>query len=66
MSGQSLPAMHFLTGYDTTNVLFKIGKKKPAYNVLLKNLETFKELGKLNSMTMSEAVKISTKFALAF
>jgi hypothetical protein len=23
-----LPAMHFLTGYDTTNVLFKIGKKK--------------------------------------
>jgi hypothetical protein len=42
---------------------FKIDKKKTAYNVLLK---TFKELGKLNSMTMSEAVKISTKFALAF
>jgi hypothetical protein len=29
-------------------------------------VKTFKELGKLNSMTMTEAVKISTKFALAF
>jgi hypothetical protein len=34
-------------------------QKKTAYNVL-KYLETLKELGKLNSMTMTEAVKIST------
>jgi hypothetical protein len=51
----------------TSDAFFNVLKsaKKTAYNVL-KNLETFKELGKLNSMTITEAVKISTKFALAF
>jgi hypothetical protein len=49
----------------TSDAFFNVLKsaKKTAYNVLLK---TFKELGKLNSMTITEAVKISTKFALAF
>jgi deoxyribose-phosphate aldolase len=49
----------------TSDAFFNVLKsvKKTAYNVLLK---TFKELGKLNSMTMTEAVKISTKFALTF
>jgi hypothetical protein len=52
----------------TSDAFFNVLKsaKKTAYNVLLKNLETFKELGKLNSMSITEAVKISTKFALAF
>lgn len=59
-----LPAMHVLTGCDTTNAMFKIGKKT-AYDIFSKNLGTFKELSKLNSVSTTEAVNIATKFALA-
>lgn len=56
--------MHVLIGCDTTNALFKIGKKT-AYDILVKNLGTLKNLAKLNSVSTPEAVNIATKFALA-
>lgn len=61
---ECLPALHVLTGCDTTNAMFKIGKKT-AYDVFSKNLGTFKDLSKLNSVSTTEAVYIATKFALA-
>lgn len=59
-----LPALHVLTGCDTTNALFKIGKKT-AYDTFYRNLESFKELSKLNYVSTTEAANIATKFALA-
>lgn len=59
-----LPALHVLTGCHTTNAMFKI-VKKTAYDVFSKNLDTFKELANLNSVSTAEAVNIATKFALA-
>jgi hypothetical protein len=47
------------------NVL-KSAKKNSIQCPSEKSRNIFKELGKLNSMTMTEPVKISTKFALAF
>lgn len=44
--------------------MFKIDKKT-AYDVFSKNLDTFKELSNLNSVSTPEAVDIATKFALA-
>lgn len=59
-----LPAMHVLTGCDTTNAFFKIGKKT-AYDTLVKNSESFKDLANLTYVPTAEAVTIATKFALA-
>lgn len=59
-----LPSLHVLTGCDTTNALFKIGKKT-AFDILLKNSGTFKDLEELPNVSTTEAIKIATKFVLA-
>ncbi|KAF5297723.1 hypothetical protein FQR65_LT19684 [Abscondita terminalis] len=58
----SLPAFHALTGCDTTNSLFKIGKNS-AFNVLSKNVNNM-QLHHFGKTTISESITVARKFIL--
>lgn len=56
--------LHVITGCDTTNSFFKIGKKT-AFDVFMKNPKSFGELEKLGTAPIAESFDIGTKFVLA-
>lgn len=56
--------LHAITGCDTTNSFFKIGKKT-AFDVFIKNKENCCDLEKIASVPIKEAFEIAAKFVLA-
>ena len=52
-----LPALHSLTGCDTTSAIYKIGKRT-AYKTLQKNEEKLEALSTFGEMSIEEAVEI--------
>lgn len=57
---KKLLAIHCLTGCDTTNAMYKIGKKT-AFDVLYKNIDDFKDLENLPFLSQDKALEVSTK-----
>ena len=58
-----LPALHSLTGCDTTSAIYKLGKRT-AYKTLQENEEKSKALSTLSEMSIREAVEISRTLLL--
>lgn len=58
-----LLGIHALTGCDTTNALFKIGKT-PAFDVLSSNIATVKDISKLVQLPQKEALELATRYIL--
>lgn len=58
----SLPAIHALTGCDTTSALYGI-RKKTAYTVLKRNKSTL-ELDKFATASIDDAIKIARRYVL--
>ena len=58
-----LPALHSLTGCDTTSAIYKIGKRA-AYKTLQKNEEKLEALSTFSEMSVKEAVEISRTLLL--
>ena len=58
-----LPALHSLTGCDTTSAIYKIGKRT-AYKTLQKNEEKSEALSTVGEMSIEEAVEIARTLLL--
>ena len=58
-----LPALHSLTGCDTTSAIYKIGKRT-AYKTLQKNEEKLEALSTFGEMSIEEAVEIARTLLL--
>ena len=58
-----LPALHSLTGCDTTSAIYKIGKCT-AYKMLQNNKEKLEALSTFSEMSVKEAVEISRTLLL--
>lgn len=58
-----LPAMHALTGCDSTSSIFKIGKRT-AYKTLVKNTDKLTALSNFDDMSAADATEIARTFLL--
>lgn len=58
-----LLSVHCLTGCDTTNAFFKIGKKT-AFEVLKKNIDFLEPLSKLPLLPQTDGLQMATQFVL--
>ena len=58
-----LPALHSLTGCDTTSAVYKIGKRT-AYKTFQKNKEKLEALSTFDEMSIEEAVEIARTLLL--
>lgn len=58
-----LLAAHCLTGCDTTNALYKIGKKT-AFDVLYKHVDNLEDLERLPELSEENAVNVSQQYIL--
>ena len=54
-------AIHCLIGCDTTNVLYRIGKRT-AVDVLLKNIDELNYFSNLPSLSTEDALQIASKY----
>lgn len=60
---EKLLTIHCLTGCDTTNAIYKIGKKT-AFDALYKNINNLKDLENLPFLSEEKALEVSTKYTL--
>ena len=58
-----LPALHALTGCDSTSAIFKLGKRT-AYKTLLKNTDKLAAVYHFHEMPADDATEIAQRFIL--
>lgn len=60
---KKLLAIHCLTGCDTTNAMYKVGKKT-AFDVLCKNINNLADLENLPFLSEGKAMEVGVKYTL--